>query len=284
MKLFEKNPRLFYALTPIGIGLVFGLAEASSADDTFAVLAPSLIRPTIYAILIWLLMYPVMAVVNSAFQNKKVPLIARQIIACLFGAIPLAVIFAWLHNYTESDSGTNHLIWMSIAEYDDLLLDRYFKVLIAISPLWILLTYRWYWQRELTDTHEEISVDDSPTEEERAEPPSETPTQLQPPVPAFIEKMTKPIGREPWVIKAEQHYIRIYTEKGDELILYRFSDAIKGLEAFNGLQVHRSYWVAIEAIQSVTAQGNSLVLKMKNDIEVPVSRSYKKQVESLGLH
>ena len=95
--------------------------------------------------------------------------------------------------------------------------------------------------------------------------------------------MTKPIGREPWAIKAEQHYIRIYTELGDEMVLYRFSDAIKGLESFNGLQVHRSYWVAIDAIKTVDNGGSSMTLTLKNKIEIPVSKSYRKQVEALNL-
>ncbi len=279
MKLLEERNWLIYAFIPLGVGIVFGLAQASSATNTLEALGPSLVKATGYAIIIWAVLYPVMAMVTAAFHKRHAPLLLRQVLSCFIAALPLSFIFAWIHNTLGLGADTAEITWMSIAEYDDLIFQRYFKVSVAITPLWTLLTYKWYLQQE-----QKIQTPNPVVEEEITLEPTTT-TNLEPkrPAPAFIEKMTKPIGREPWAIKAEQHYIRIYTQLGDEMVLYRFSDAIKGLEGFDGLQVHRSYWVAINAIESIENGGSSMTLKLKNEIEVPVSKSYRKQVEALKL-
>ncbi|MEM6496599.1 MAG: hypothetical protein AAF709_07725, partial [Pseudomonadota bacterium] len=41
------------------------------------------------------------------------------------------------------------------------------------------------------------------------------------------------------VVKAEEHYVRVYSERDQELIAYRFGKAIKDLNSEDGFQVHR---------------------------------------------
>ena len=47
-------------------------------------------------------------------------------------------------------------------------------------------------------------------------------------------------------ISVEDHYCRIRTARGSELILLRFADAIRETGTADGIQVHRSHWVARE--------------------------------------
>jgi hypothetical protein len=72
-------------------------------------------------------------------------------------------------------------------------------------------------------------------------------------------------------IKAEGHYLQVYTDAGSDLILYRLSDALLELGGEDGAQVHRSWWVASRAL-APHRHRDKLVLS--NGVEVPVSRSF----------
>jgi len=271
MKFSDQRNWTSYIFTPVIVGLVFGVIEYTQANAPFTDIIQYIKRPFVSAIIIWAVMYPCMSLITGAFQKSPKPLVFRQILACLVGAIPLSVILPWAYLKFNLGGDVEELTSISVAVYDDILIDRYFKILLVILLLWTALTYKWYIKQE-TDAVAP-SIDEHI---EQAIAPVKT-------LPAFLDKMTKPIGRMPWAIKAEQHYIRIYTEKGDEMILYRFSDAIKSLEDYEGLQVHRSYWVAIEAIEEINPLEKSYEIKLKNGVTVPVSRSNKKQVEALKL-
>lgn len=75
-------------------------------------------------------------------------------------------------------------------------------------------------------------------------------------------------------LKAEDHYVRVYTARGDTLVHYRFRDAVRDLACVDGLQVHRSFWVRRSAITRRYSEGHSQFLRLRNDLRVPVSRSY----------
>jgi len=75
-------------------------------------------------------------------------------------------------------------------------------------------------------------------------------------------------------LKAEDHYLRIYTDKGDTLVHHRFSDAVHDLRHLNGLQVHRSYWVRRSAIEKRFTERHSQFVRLRTGLKVPVSRSY----------
>ena len=73
-------------------------------------------------------------------------------------------------------------------------------------------------------------------------------------------------------LKGEDHYVRAIGAAREELILLRLSDAIAALPAGAGLRVHRSWWVAREAVARVTRDGRAARLILTNGTEAPVSR------------
>jgi DNA-binding LytR/AlgR family response regulator len=79
-------------------------------------------------------------------------------------------------------------------------------------------------------------------------------------------------------ISSEDHYVRLYSDRGDSLIAMRFSNAVAALTVEDGMQVHRSWWVAADAVEAVNRAGEGLQLKLCNGLKVPVSRSYALQV------
>lgn len=74
-------------------------------------------------------------------------------------------------------------------------------------------------------------------------------------------------------IQAEDHYLRIYTTGGSELILLRLGDALREVGDIEGARTHRSWWVARGAIQSVRRLDGRAELTLSNGVIAPVSRS-----------
>lgn len=101
--------------------------------------------------------------------------------------------------------------------------------------------------------------------------------------PEFVSRLS---GGPPvciWALQAEDHYLRVHTDNRNELIRYRFSDAVDEVQGLSGLKVHRSFWVNTEAIDSIRRAGRSYEIVLKNGLEIPVSRSYRQTVKDAGL-
>ena len=119
----------------------------------------------------------------------------------------------------------------------------------------------------------------------RAKPTAEAVGKMQDPTPAgdaFFRRIPMALGRELHALQAEDHYVRVYTAAGEDLVLHRFSDAIVELEGLNGEQVHRSWWVAEKGIADVVRRDRKVFLVLKNGTEVPVSRTFMAVVREKG--
>lgn len=99
----------------------------------------------------------------------------------------------------------------------------------------------------------------------------------------FLKRLAPNLGDELLCLSMEDHYLRAFTTKGDQLILMRLKDAAVELDDYPGLQVHRSHWVALDAISEARRDGRRILLKLKNDHEVPVSRSYVDELKAQGI-
>ncbi len=99
-------------------------------------------------------------------------------------------------------------------------------------------------------------------------------------LPRFLHKLPEDIKGELLAMKAEDHYVRIYTENGNALIHCRFTDAIIDIEPYTeGIRVHRSYWVNPKSIVRLKSANKSKKLILKNDLTIPISRSYQNEVQ-----
>jgi hypothetical protein len=84
-------------------------------------------------------------------------------------------------------------------------------------------------------------------------------------------------------LRMADHYVEVTTDRGTELLLLRFSDAIAETEGVAGLQVHRSHWVALDAVQRAGREGGRPVLELETGAVVPISRSYLGAAREAGL-
>ena len=86
-----------------------------------------------------------------------------------------------------------------------------------------------------------------------------------------------------YAISSEDHYLRVHTSMGEELILMRLADAVRELAGADGLQVHRSWWIAKRGVQDEKRVDGRSLLVLPTGTEVPVSRSYRSSAKAAGL-
>ncbi len=85
-----------------------------------------------------------------------------------------------------------------------------------------------------------------------------------------------------YAVEAEDHYLRVHTDAGEELVTARFGDAIAELAAAKGFQTHRSWWVAADAIDEVRWSRGRGEAKLKCGLTVPISRSNAAPLKAAG--
>ncbi len=83
-------------------------------------------------------------------------------------------------------------------------------------------------------------------------------------------------------VEAEDHYLRVHTDAGEELITARFGDALEELAGWPGFRTHRSWWVAACAIDTVRWSRGRGELRLTSGLIVPVSRSQAPALKSAG--
>jgi hypothetical protein len=89
-------------------------------------------------------------------------------------------------------------------------------------------------------------------------------------------------GGEILALQAEDHYVRIHTDRGSDLVLIRLADAASEMGARPRAQTHRSWWVMRAAVKSVRRDNGRIALVLTNGLEVPVSRSYASELREAG--
>ncbi len=97
----------------------------------------------------------------------------------------------------------------------------------------------------------------------------------------FLDRLPPRLGRELLCLKMEDHYVRAHTTRGSDLILTPLKDAVAEL-GDEGLQVHRSWWVARRAVSEPIARGRNLYLRLSTGLEVPVSRASVAKLRAAG--
>ncbi|HZZ33066.1 MAG TPA: LytTR family DNA-binding domain-containing protein, partial [Phenylobacterium sp.] len=83
-------------------------------------------------------------------------------------------------------------------------------------------------------------------------------------------------------VEAEDHYLRVHTDAGAELVSARFADALAELDGAAGFQVHRSWWAAADAIEGVRWRRGRGELRLTGGLTAPVSRTYAARLKAAG--
>ena len=97
-------------------------------------------------------------------------------------------------------------------------------------------------------------------------------------LPVFLKRSKLTTDSKLLAVKAEEHYIHIYSQNESDMVRYRFGDALDQLDHGSGAQVHRSWWVCWDAVNQCRRKGKSLQLTLTNGLKVPVSLAHKAEV------
>lgn len=89
----------------------------------------------------------------------------------------------------------------------------------------------------------------------------------------FLDRLPAALGRDVVYLKVRSHYVNVVTTTGSGALLMRFADAVAALGDL-GMQVHRSYWVALRHVVGIERRAERTVLLLTGGEEVPVSRTH----------
>lgn len=121
----------------------------------------------------------------------------------------------------------------------------------------------------------------------KPEPRIETRTIIAPPLPeaeaAFRRRLSAKRRTARLIgVEAHDHYLRVHTDQGEELITLRFADALVELALAHGYRTHRSWWIAAEAIESVSWRRGAGEARLAGGLVAPVSRSQASVLKEAG--
>lgn len=150
-------------------------------------------------------------------------------------------------------------------------------ILIAGSGIAVL---RWF-----SETHGHLVWRGAPsTPSPTAEPAPPAPV-LPAEAPAIRPRLMQrlPAGAQGTLVRlsVQGHYVRVHTTEATHNLLMRFSDALAEVEDHPGLRVHRSHWVALDAITGYRREKGRHRLATIDGAEVPVSRAYVADVRAV---
>ena len=104
-------------------------------------------------------------------------------------------------------------------------------------------------------------------------------SETKPTLPRLIARFSDQNIKSIYRVTVRDHYVDVFTDRGMQTLLMRFSDAIAELDEIKGMRVHRSHWVACDAMDKLETENGRLFVVLKDASRVPVSRAYRDAVE-----
>lgn len=96
-----------------------------------------------------------------------------------------------------------------------------------------------------------------------------------------LQRLPPALGTDLIAARSELQYVRIYTTRGDALILGALKDIAE--QRGEGQLVHRAWWVSSKHVRTLRRRGTRCMLTLSNGLEVPVSRRRQQAlVEQFG--
>jgi hypothetical protein len=196
-------------------------------------------------LLMWLQGVAIISFLAAPLGARRWPHWITVVVAALLASIPTAFEVAWAEMLLRVERDLGPIDLLAIAG----------DVSLLSVPL-LLLTHGWTPQR----------ANGLPSEQypERAD--------------RLVALMDPGRRGELLAVSSEDHYVRLYSDRASQLVAMRFADALDNLVSADGLQVHRRWWVATDAVESIVKDGDGLRLGLRNGLSVPVSRSFAQQV------
>lgn len=81
-------------------------------------------------------------------------------------------------------------------------------------------------------------------------------------------------------IEAREHHVHLTFEHGRQRARARLGDIVAQTKAEDGFQPHRSWWVARDSIVTPERKGGRMILRLRDNTEVPVARTRMNDVQA----
>lgn len=83
-------------------------------------------------------------------------------------------------------------------------------------------------------------------------------------------------------VSSDDHYLEVVASNGREQIRCTMAEAVEELAAVNGRLIHRSHWVARNAIHQVIRNGGKAFVQLNDERQLPISRQRLKDLTQEG--
>jgi DNA-binding LytR/AlgR family response regulator len=263
----ERLARLSFRLgPPIGVGLVLGL---SGPFGTYHALptAPRLVYWLAVISVTWLLADAVLRRFDEiASERMPVPRLTVPFVGACLAAVPATGVVTMAN-------GLSGIGWP-----EDIVV-LYGRVLLLLAAI-ALPVYAWEEMQEriaaMADPEPPRSASSLGRQEDtNARPSGGNDLAL------FKARLSTPLDGRLLCLEMQDHYLKVHHSAGSEMILCRMEDATRELGGL-GRRVHRSWWVAADAVEAVERDGQRLLLRLADDRRVPVGRSYRPDLRAAG--
>jgi hypothetical protein len=97
----------------------------------------------------------------------------------------------------------------------------------------------------------------------------------------FTARLPGPLSGRLLCLEMQDHYLVVHHSGGSQMILCRMEDAARELKGL-GRRVHRSWWVAADAVKAVEREGQRTLLRLIDGRQVPVGRSFRTDLMAAG--
>jgi hypothetical protein len=183
-------------------------------------------------------------------EGTGLPRLASRILIILLGAVPLTFIIEFTIQLASPVAPdlpytTRYLQVLAIGLIANLLMAQFFTAPVAAG--------------EATEGSDAVGI---------------------PSRPRLFERLPHSFGEKLYCLSSEDHYVRAHGEYGSVLLLMRMKDAVAELDGLPGLRIHRSWWVARDAVERVERNGRVRMV-LTNGMSAPVARSCEGAVRSL---
>jgi len=250
-----SGPRLWAALG--GASLLFGLVGPFGTFDALAPL-PRLAYWTAIVVATYLAGVSTVYIVMAVFFRQRVPGLPAYAAAGAAAGVPVAAVVIGLNTALSG--------WQGFGDAARLTL-YCIAISAAVSTLVALFSM---------PASRNASVGQVATPESVASAPDHQ-------RPAILDRLPLNLRGRLAYLSMQDHYVEVHTDKGSTLVLMRLADAIAETRGLAGLRIHRSHWVAIDAVKSSVRRDGRLALTMSDGVELPVSRPYLADVRAAGF-
>ncbi len=213
---------------------------------------------------------PMAPLVERAHRSLELPRSGLWVAAVLIATIPMSAAVWILRNLPDLSD-----VPVPTAEAGLL---NYFYVLIIGGGTTLLfnaidLNKDYSEQPASDDMGGAVEAKPAPIAHQMPEAPASNP---------LLNNLPAELGTDIIALEMEDHYVRVHTALGSQLVLMRLRDAMAHLSDVDGRQVHRSWWVARGAVEDVVREGRNMRLKLPREIEAPVSRAQVSELKEAG--